>query len=46
MPKEIVIYLNLLYSQANTGNFFRFLFILLTNSAGDVTTSDENNQME
>jgi hypothetical protein len=47
MPKEIAIYLNLLYSRADTDHFFRrTLAKLLTDSAGDVTTSDENNQME
>jgi hypothetical protein len=47
MPKEITIYLNLLYSQADTGRFFRWTSAtLFTDSAGDVTTSDGNNQME
>jgi hypothetical protein len=44
MPKEIAIYLNLLYSQADTGYFFRQTSVtLLTNSAGNVTISDGNN---
>jgi hypothetical protein len=47
MPKEIAIYLNLLYSQADTGRFFgRTSAKLFTESVGDVTTSDENNKME
>jgi hypothetical protein len=47
MPKEIAIYLNLLYFRADTGRFFgRKSATLLTDSAGDVTTSDGNNQME
>jgi hypothetical protein len=47
MPKEIAIYLNLLYSRADIGRFFgRTSATLLNDSAGDVTTSDENNQME
>jgi hypothetical protein len=46
MPKEIAIYLNLLYSRADTGRFFgRTSATLLTDSAGDVTTSDGNNRM-
>jgi hypothetical protein len=46
MPKEIAIYLNLLYSRADRGHFFRRTSAtLLTDSAGDVTTSDGNNQM-
>jgi hypothetical protein len=47
MPKEIAIYLNLLYFRADTGRFFgRTSAILLTDSAGDVTTSSGNNQIE
>jgi hypothetical protein len=47
IPKEIAIYLNLLYSRADTGRFFlQTSTTLLTDSAGDVTTSDGNNQME
>jgi hypothetical protein len=47
MPKEIAIYLNLLYFWADTGLFFQRTSIkLLTDSVGDVTTSDGNNQME
>jgi hypothetical protein len=47
MPKEIAMYLNLLYSRADTSRFFRRTSAtLLTDSAGDVTTSDRNNQME
>jgi hypothetical protein len=47
MPKEIAIYLNLLYSRADAGHFFRRTSAtLLTDSAGDVTTSDGNNQIE
>jgi hypothetical protein len=47
MLKEITIYLNLLYSWADTGHFFRWTSAtLLTDSASDVTTSDGNNQME
>jgi hypothetical protein len=47
MSKKIAIYLNLLYSRADTGHFFcRTSATLLTDSAGDVTTSDGNNQME
>jgi hypothetical protein len=47
MPKEIAIYLNLLYSRADIGYFFRrSSATLLTNSAGGVTTSDGNNKIE
>jgi hypothetical protein len=47
MPKEIAIYLNLLYSRADIGRFFRRTSAkLLTDFAGDVTTSDGNNQIE
>jgi hypothetical protein len=47
MPKEIAIYLNLLYSRADKGRFFRRTSAtLFTDSAGDTTTSDGNNQME
>jgi hypothetical protein len=47
MPKEIAIYLNLLYSRADTDHFFRRTSsTLFTVSVGDVTTSDGNNQME
>jgi hypothetical protein len=47
MPKKIVIYLNLLYLRADTGRFFgRTSVTLLTDSAGNITTSDGNNQME
>jgi hypothetical protein len=47
MPKEIAIYLNLLYSRADTGRFFgRTLTTLLTDSADDVTTSDGNSQIK
>jgi hypothetical protein len=46
-PKEIAIFLNLLYAQINTSHFFRRTSkTLLTDSAGDVTTSDGNNQMK
>jgi hypothetical protein len=46
MPKEIAIYLNLLYSRADTGHFFcRTSATLVTDSNGDVTTSDRNNRM-
>jgi hypothetical protein len=46
MPKDIAIYLNLLYSRADTGHFFRRTSAtLLTDSAGDVTTNDGNNQI-
>jgi hypothetical protein len=47
MSKEIAIYLNLLYSRADTDHFFSQTSAkLLTDSAGDVTTSDKNNQMK
>jgi hypothetical protein len=47
MPKEIAIYLNLLYSRADTDYFFcRTSATLFTDSAGDITTSDGNNQVE
>jgi hypothetical protein len=47
MPKEIAIYLNLLCFRADTGRFFhRTSTTLLSDSAGDVTTSDGNNQIE
>jgi hypothetical protein len=47
MPKKITIYLNVLYSRADTGHFFRRTSAtLLTDSAGDVTISDGNNQMK
>jgi hypothetical protein len=47
MPKEIAIYLNLLYSRADTDRFFgRISATLHTNSICGVTTSDGNNQME
>jgi hypothetical protein len=46
MPKKIAIYLNLLYSRADTGHFFRRTSAtLFTDSAGDVTTSVENKRM-
>jgi hypothetical protein len=46
MPKEIAIYLNLLYSRADTGHFLRrTLATLFTDSAGDVITTDGNNRM-
>jgi hypothetical protein len=46
MPKEISIYLNLLYSRADTGHFFcQTSATLFTDSAGDVTISDENNHL-
>jgi hypothetical protein len=45
MFKEIAIYLNLLYSRADIGHFFRRTSAtLLTDSSGDVTTG--NNQVE
>jgi hypothetical protein len=47
MSKEIAIYLKLLYSRVDTGRFFdRISATLLIDSAGDVTTSDGNNNME
>jgi hypothetical protein len=47
MPKEIAIYLNLLYSRTDTGRLFRRTSAtLLIDSAGNVTSSDVNNQME
>jgi hypothetical protein len=47
MLKEIAMYLNLLYSRTGIGHFFhRTSATLLTDSTGDVTTSDGNNQME
>jgi hypothetical protein len=47
MPKEIAIYLNWLYSRANTSRFFgQTSATLFTDSAGDVKTSDGNSQME
>jgi hypothetical protein len=47
MLKEIAIYLNLLYSQADTGHYFcRTSATLLIDFAGDITTSDGKNQME
>jgi hypothetical protein len=47
MPEEIAIYLNLVYSRADTGHFFsQTSATLLTDSAGGITTSDRNNQME
>jgi hypothetical protein len=43
----VTIYLNLLYSRNDTGHFFRRTSAtLLTDSAGDVTTSNRNNQMK
>jgi hypothetical protein len=40
MPKEIAIYLNLLYSRTDTGCFYgRTSATLLTDSTGDVITS-------
>jgi hypothetical protein len=45
MLKEIAIYLNLLFSRADTGRFFgRISETLLTDSAGDVITTDGNNR--
>jgi hypothetical protein len=41
-----LLYLNLLYSRADTGHFFRRTSAtLLTDSAGDVIPSDGNNRM-
>jgi hypothetical protein len=46
MPKKIAIYLNLVYSQVDTGHFFhRISATLLTDSVGNVITSDGNNKM-
>jgi hypothetical protein len=46
MPKEIAIYLSLLYFRADTGRFFgQTSATLLTDSAGNVTTIDGNNRM-
>jgi hypothetical protein len=47
MPIEILIYLNLLCSLVDIGRIFgRTSATLLTDSAGDVTNSDGNNEME
>jgi hypothetical protein len=46
MPKEIAIYLNLLYSRADTDHFFRQTSAtLLIDPVSDVITSEGNNRI-